>query len=334
MRKLEEFSWWPELVALKDVLSLRELAERFEVTPGAISMALKRNNIGRESAPPGPRDRRRKKTITSDVAEVLSKDEDIKESLDKRFVVEPTVEPVLEEPVVEVPPPSAELPPEDALSAFEDMLGEVPDEEIANLAGVSVKEVAQRREKKLPAALLDGRKTSKLSAFMDILGKVPDRVVAEKANLSVSAVCVYRRRRGIPAYVPPKEEEVQTEMAFDLVPAPEESARPVLPPEPEPVEVPAPVVVAAPPAPVAAPAPPPVAPAPVVEEPPAQPPAVVIRTERKVIEGEKVRGYGYMVTIADKQYIVVGRDLLAAAEIALAANLGVVERIDLIGPAL
>ncbi len=58
MRKLEERSWWAELVQLKDVLSLRELAERYGVAPAAISNALKRNNLSRTAAPPGPRAKR------------------------------------------------------------------------------------------------------------------------------------------------------------------------------------------------------------------------------------------------------------------------------------
>ncbi len=58
MRKLEEMDWWPELVEKKDEYSLRELAEIFGATPGAINNALKRNGIKRQAAPPGPRSRR------------------------------------------------------------------------------------------------------------------------------------------------------------------------------------------------------------------------------------------------------------------------------------
>jgi hypothetical protein len=62
LRTIESNEWWPELVALKDELSLRELAERFQVTPGAIVAALKRGSITRSTvsgragtAPPGDR---------------------------------------------------------------------------------------------------------------------------------------------------------------------------------------------------------------------------------------------------------------------------------------
>lgn len=58
MKKLEDRPWWPELVQLKDALSLRELAERYGVAPAAISNALNRQGITRTSAPPGPRNKR------------------------------------------------------------------------------------------------------------------------------------------------------------------------------------------------------------------------------------------------------------------------------------
>ena len=57
MKKLEEQPWWTELVAAKDSLSLRQLAERFGASPAAISNALKRNGIPRKPSPAGPRSR-------------------------------------------------------------------------------------------------------------------------------------------------------------------------------------------------------------------------------------------------------------------------------------
>lgn len=55
MKRLEDRDWWPELVALKDVFSLRELAERFGAAPAAIANALRRNKLDRAPAPSGPR---------------------------------------------------------------------------------------------------------------------------------------------------------------------------------------------------------------------------------------------------------------------------------------
>ncbi|MGB0641114.1 MAG: hypothetical protein ACPGTU_17395 [Myxococcota bacterium] len=62
MKKLETRSWWPELVALKDEMSLRELSEKFGAAPAAISNALKRNGLARKPAPAGPRKGRATKT--------------------------------------------------------------------------------------------------------------------------------------------------------------------------------------------------------------------------------------------------------------------------------
>lgn len=55
MRRIDQQKWWPELVELKDELSLRELSERFGASPAAIANALKRNGIKRKAAPAGPR---------------------------------------------------------------------------------------------------------------------------------------------------------------------------------------------------------------------------------------------------------------------------------------
>ena len=60
MKKVEMRSWWPELLKVKDELSLRELSERFGASPAAIANALKRNGIRRRSAPAGPRGTRGK----------------------------------------------------------------------------------------------------------------------------------------------------------------------------------------------------------------------------------------------------------------------------------
>ena len=58
MKKLEDQPWWGEMLEVKDSLSLRQLAERFGVSPAAIANALKRNGIPRKAAPAGPRSSR------------------------------------------------------------------------------------------------------------------------------------------------------------------------------------------------------------------------------------------------------------------------------------
>jgi len=58
MLKLEARPWWPDCVALKDALSLRELSVRFGATPATIAGAFKRRNIERIPMPPGAREHR------------------------------------------------------------------------------------------------------------------------------------------------------------------------------------------------------------------------------------------------------------------------------------
>lgn len=110
MRKLEDHPWWDELVQLKDQLSLRELSDRFGVAPSAISNALQRNALLRDHAPSGPR---------------------------LRFQASETGE---------TPQTSISLGDVDTiLGSFADLLGEVPDEEIAAISGVSTVAVALYR---------------------------------------------------------------------------------------------------------------------------------------------------------------------------------------------
>ncbi|MEC8194583.1 MAG: hypothetical protein VX127_17745 [Myxococcota bacterium] len=59
MKKIEDQPWWDELIGVKDAMSLRQMSERFGVSPAAIANALKRNGIDRKAAPAGPRSRRR-----------------------------------------------------------------------------------------------------------------------------------------------------------------------------------------------------------------------------------------------------------------------------------
>ncbi len=59
MTKLELTPSWPTVVRMAgEGASLREIAEEVNATPGAINTALKRNNIEKAPAPPGPRARR------------------------------------------------------------------------------------------------------------------------------------------------------------------------------------------------------------------------------------------------------------------------------------
>ncbi|HJN73369.1 MAG TPA: hypothetical protein QGF58_05480 [Myxococcota bacterium] len=207
MRKLEDKPWWPQLLKKKDDYSLRELAEMFGATPGAINTALKRNGITRKAAPPGPRTSRRKREAKAKAAEVV-----------KRGPRKSTV---------------AKLEP------FKDQLGDVADMEIASLAGVSNQTVAAYRRslgiaptkrrgpkpaagkptraakkaspkakaskaaKKAPKAAPKKRgRKSKIEPFDSLLGKVADAEIAAKAGVSDNAVRNRRFRMGIAA--PPR----------------------------------------------------------------------------------------------------------------------------------
>ena len=180
MRRIETNDWWPELVNLKDELSLRELAEKFDVTPGAISAAFKRTGITRRPAPPGPRSRRK----ASGEAEAL-------------------------------PPEPGESKPKGARPGSKDtqilpyveMLGSVPYQDVADQAGVSVRTIASFRARKGIKGYSGPRtrrrpasaRKSKIDAYAHMLGQVPDRVIADKAGVTLNAVRNYRNKRGIAA---------------------------------------------------------------------------------------------------------------------------------------
>lgn len=186
MRKIETYPWWPELLSLKDELSLRELAERFDVTPGAISAAFKRTGTSRKPAPPGPRAlRKRRKEEEADL---------------------PPEPGEFEGDAGSVPRPRPGSKDQAILEKY-DLLGEIPDAEVARRAGVSVRTIASFRARHNIPGYSGPRRTSssrgprqsKIDPFADLLGKVPDRVVAERAGVSLNAVRNYRVKRGIPA---------------------------------------------------------------------------------------------------------------------------------------
>lgn len=124
------------------------------------------------------------------------------------------------------------------LDAYLHLMGKVPDEEIASMAGVSASKVARARRRlniKLsdaavaataeagsapeaevapvveaaPAAAAPAEEAaadkpasdrkSKLAPFVDIIGVVSDREVAERASATVEAVRAYRKRHNIAA---------------------------------------------------------------------------------------------------------------------------------------
>jgi hypothetical protein len=176
MRRLETFDWWPSLLGVKDELSLRELAERFDVTPGAISAALKRGGIIRQPAPPGPRVHRRE-----------ARDE---------------LPPEPGNDDVRIRPGSKDS----RLVHVLHLVGKVPDSEVAAQAGVSTRTVASFRNRNGIVGYRGPRtsrttrqRSSKIDPFGEMVGTVPDRVVAEQAGVTINAVRNYRVKRGIVA---------------------------------------------------------------------------------------------------------------------------------------
>ena len=181
MRRIETYDWWPELVRRKDELSLRELAERFDVTPGAISAAFRRTGLSRKAAPPGPRIRR--KASGGD------------ESLPP--------EPGEGEEGTVARPGSKDT----RILPYARMLGQVPDSDVAKKAGVSVRTIASFRARNAVGGYKGPRKRgadraprkSRIDAFAHLVGQHPDRIVAEKAGVSLNAVRNWRMRHGVPA---------------------------------------------------------------------------------------------------------------------------------------
>lgn len=204
MRRLETYDWWPQLVAVKDVLSLREMAERFEVTPGAITAALKRQGIARQAAPPGPRIHRKNRpeeALPPEPGEEMSEAGEAKARAAERRLVRPDSarEAAAAAPSSGVRPGSKD----DAIAPHHDLLGTVPDRTVAELADVSMRTIAEYRKRHgIPGFIpgeADAPTGSRLDGFQDLLGTVPDRIVAEKAGVSLSTVRAYRTRHKIPA---------------------------------------------------------------------------------------------------------------------------------------
>lgn len=100
-----------------------------------------------------------------------------------------------------------------ALTPFQALLGAVPDQQIADLAGVSRALVVAYRKRlgvaaytghrnppdQRPAAPADFRgRRSALDPFVDQLGRIPDAEIARLAGVTAENVRAYRARRGIP----------------------------------------------------------------------------------------------------------------------------------------
>ena len=232
MQRLEDKAWWPELLKNKDDFSLRELGEKYGATPGAINSALKRNNITRKPAPPGPR-KRRGRPAPAPAAVVA-------EAAQKRSGGAPKG------------PRKATLA---KLLPFRDQLGATPDRTIAALAGVSIQTVASyrkhlgigarrgRRPKVAPVVAVakknPGPGRSAIAPYADQLGQVPDGEIASLAGVSENAVRNYRNRRGIAAPSRAEAPVAESKPTPQPKPAPKTKAAPTPAAKPAPAAAPA-----------------------------------------------------------------------------------------------
>ena len=101
------------------------------------------------------------------------------------------------------------------IEAHYELLGAVPDADIARLARVSVRTVASYRARHAIPGYEGprrhppprGDRTSRVDDSLDLLGRVPDRVIAEIAGMSLGAIRNYRIKEGIaPAGRMPRRE--------------------------------------------------------------------------------------------------------------------------------
>jgi hypothetical protein len=90
---------------------------------------------------------------------------------------------------------------------YVELLGTIPDSEVAMRANVSVRTIASFRARHGVGGYKGPRKRgadraprkSRIDAFAHLVGQFPDRVVAEKAGVSLNAVRNWRMRHGVAA---------------------------------------------------------------------------------------------------------------------------------------
>lgn len=204
-QRIEDREIWSGLLKDKDDLSLREMGEKYNVAPSAIVAAFKRQGIRRRPAPSGPREARRRHRAAADALA--------------------GAEPEGGQPAR--PEPRAGSKDRKLLRYWE-LIGKVPDTEIARRARVSPRTVGKFREHHgIPAAVGSpeaeapaqaapirsesrpkretpsvrrGRELERLlEPYSHLLGKLPDSVVGRLAGLSLQAVRHQRQKRGIAA---------------------------------------------------------------------------------------------------------------------------------------
>lgn len=247
------------------------------------------------------------------------------------------------------------------LAQFRAKLGKVPDQQIAEQAGVSRTLVVNYR-KKLGIAAYQGHKTppaapapvvesspakafrgrrSALDEYMDVLGKLPDADIAKMAGVTAENVRTYRNRRGIAATWQPAPARTEVASAAPApapaapvpAPAPPAPAAELAPKAtrprkaaaaPVPVEAPAPVatVVTPPIAPAAEPVAPPAAPAPAPAASAAPAPVAPAPAPAAPAASSAASNTVFLVVVdtdqGQRSYAILGADIADAAATASA----------------
>ncbi len=163
-KKIEDRPYWPEIVALKDDLSLRQLADRYGVSSAAVNNAFKRSGIERKPAKPG---RKLKKDLDAAKAAVQA---------------------------------VAELPPEPGDgSKTKGAKRYVRPDKTATAAAAAPPAKAKKSRKKKGRGGAPS-KAPMIEPFKDQLGTRSDGEIAELAGVNARTVAKYRKSLGIPAY--------------------------------------------------------------------------------------------------------------------------------------
>lgn len=230
-------------------------------------------------------------------------------------------------------------PEKPSLASYRSRLGTVPDQQIADLVGVSRTLVVNYR-KKLGIPAYSGYRTpapqpkpeaeterpfrgrrSALDAHIAILGKMPDAEVAKLAQVTAENVRTYRQRRGIPAQWQRAQEEPQAAAPPAAVPA--ASARPSRPQKAEATPPPT-VTPPAEPAAVTTAQTPRFAEALPQTGPPAPSPAASVTAPATAVGGPPTLAWliSVLVDAAPSTYVVLAPDIASAAAEARARVLG------------
>ena len=185
MKRLEENTWWPELVLKKDSMSLRELAKEFGSTAGSINKALKRNGLERQHAPSGPRTTR--SAVDETTAPKTAKKAAPKKAASKKAASKKAA-PKKAAPKKAAPKKAA---PKKAASKKAAPKKAAPKK-------AAPKKAAPKRVGAKPGPKgLRASTVAKLAPYISMLGDVADGEIASMAGISIQTVARVRKERGI-----------------------------------------------------------------------------------------------------------------------------------------